>query len=181
MARLGRRALFSLVVVVLGCQKRSAAPPADCDVVAAHAVAFTLGNYAPAEERAPAIAALAASCRSAAVDRDQGACVLAARDVWRAAACAPALFPGVRVDGDCDAIAAKIGAMVAPPNQGAVPPEADAMATKVVAAVRTSCREDGWPEPFKACVLTSSTSELNACEKLAPADLKIKLAARITP
>lgn len=173
-----------LATLAGACQREGHGPPADCTTVGTHAAAFELGNYAPPETRAPTVAKFVARCKAAGVDQRQGACVLAAKDVWSAAVCAPRLFPDVKIDGDCDAIARKIGeAMRKQYGSGpSVPPDMQRMADRVAGALRTSCAQDGWPDALKACMLATRDilDDGKACEKLTSPELTAKLQARLT-
>jgi hypothetical protein len=169
---------FALLVAV-GCQREGSGPPADCQAVGTHAAAFSLGNYAPVEERAPTVARFVARCREVGVDQRQGACVLAAADVWSAAVCAPRLFPDVKVGGDCDAIARRIGDVLR--KEMSTNPAMAPLATKATAAMRASCEQDGWTPALKSCVMASRDllREMDQCEKLITRELKAKIDARM--
>jgi hypothetical protein len=70
-------------------------PPADCALVAEAVASLELGNYAPREERAGRVVALAAACREQHVSKDEGACLLGATTVLEATYCPkPLIAPG---------------------------------------------------------------------------------------
>lgn len=157
-------------------------PPADCAAVGAHVASFKLGNYATPEERAPAVAEAQAACERARVSKEQGVCLLAARDRWSAATCAPAMFPDVDLkDGSCDAIGEKIGEMIfrADPSASS---DKTALQHRVIGAIVDSCREDGWPEKLRACMVAAPPTDqgMKSCEPLMPKDLQDKVSARMS-
>lgn len=174
-----KRLSWSVLALVAACQSKPA-PAGDCQVVGERAASFELGNYAPAEERAPAIARMVERCRSAGVDAKQATCLAAAPDVWTAAACAPKMFPDVKVSGDCAQLASRLGAEMM--TQMGSDPTMRAMVDRMTAAVRTSCDQDGWPPGLKACALAAPEmlKGMNDCEHLVPPELKKKLEARMT-
>ena len=175
-----QRLSWIALVVVAACQSKGPASAGDCQAVGERAAAFELGNYAPAEARAPAIARMVERCRTAGVDAKQAACVIAAKDTWTAAACAPKLFPEVKVGGDCEQLASRMGAEMM--TQMGSEPKLRAMVERMAAAVRSSCDQDGWPPALKACALAAPEmlKGLNACEHLVPPALQSKLQARMT-
>ncbi len=172
---------IAIALTTLACQKQGAGPPADCEAVGSYAAAFELGNYAPPEERAPTIARFVARCREVGVDQRQGACVLAAKDVWGAATCAPKLFPNVKVGGECDAIARKLGDALRSQMGQVADPKMLGMFAKVATAIRASCDSDGWTPALKACVLAAPDmlQGMDKCETHVTPELKSKLEARM--
>lgn len=62
-------------------------PGADCDAVAEALASIELGNYAPKDQRAPRVTALAAICRTQNLSKDDGACILTAHTKDELALC----------------------------------------------------------------------------------------------
>lgn len=176
-----KRLSWIALVMVAACQSKGPASTGDCQAVGEHAAAFELGNYAPPEERAPTIARMVERCRSAGIDAKQAACVIAAKDTWTAAACAPKLFPDVKVGGDCDQLASRMGAELSVQMGSSSDPKIRSMVERMIGSVRSSCEQDGWPPALKACALAAPEmlKGMNACEHLVPPALQQKLQARM--
>ena len=155
-------------------------PPADCAAVGAHLAGFRLGNYATPEERAPVVAEYQAACDRHHVDQEQGRCLLAARDRWTAAACAPKLFPEIdRTSTSCARVVERINVLLDQQMAGG-PPELAEMRAKITAVLGASCEEDRWPPALRACMLEAATADkLEACEAVMPEGLEQKLNQRI--
>jgi xanthine/CO dehydrogenase XdhC/CoxF family maturation factor len=154
-------------------------PAADCIAVAESLASLELGNYAPREQRAAVVAVKRAACETAMVSKDEGKCLDAAHDKYAVAACVPRMFPDVAVGsgsagGSCDAIAARMRALIAKKD-----PAQDKMIAAATAVVRASCAEDGWPESFKQCLLASVDADMRACESQMPPGLQQRMQDRM--
>ncbi|MBL8623544.1 MAG: hypothetical protein JNK64_19710 [Myxococcales bacterium] len=182
-----RQLALCVALALVGCQKTGGGgggPPADCDKVGPAAAAFELGNYAPPETRAPTVARFVKACRDTGVDAKQGECLMTAKDVWSAALCAPKMFPDVKVDGQCDVVAAKLRDAIAKQFGGGAgaPPEMAKLPERAATAIKDSCNQDGWPPAMKACLAnaTDPLQDWKGCEHLASPELTSKLQARMT-
>ena len=82
-------------------------PAADCRPVAERLSSVRLGNYAPREEREPAIREIAALCERAQLSKKEGRCLLEAGSDDELAACPFPLLPELAGDKDgCRALGA---------------------------------------------------------------------------
>jgi hypothetical protein len=156
----------------------------DCGEVAEQLASIDLGNYAEPGTRAPAVARYRAACDAARISRDEQLCLTKARDRWRAAQCAPRLFPEPPApSGECAAIVARIrDAMVV---QAAYTGDAT-MRTwfdRTLVVLRESCEQDGWPAAVVQCALTADGSGGglgSACTRQMPPALQQRLQERMT-
>ncbi len=161
-------------------------PPADCQTIADLVTSMDLGNYATPEDRAPVAARYKAACAKGLVSKDQGACLEAATDKWAAAQCAPSMFPELAAPPagattDCGAIVDKLRVAMSAQMGNVSDPQITKMLTLAMDVVRDSCREDGWPDVFKQCILASAstTDAMTACENQMPPGLQQKMTTRM--
>ncbi|MBA3538920.1 MAG: hypothetical protein H0T79_04770 [Deltaproteobacteria bacterium] len=162
-------------------------PQANCTVVADVLASKELGNYAPAEQRAPTVAAKQAACVAAHVSKDEAKCLGQARDKWAQAQCVPRMFPeiasGKGTTAECGILIDKMRATMNQEFGQGSDPQSQKMVGAAITAIRTSCMEDGWPTAFKKCIGDSSSSTdqnaMRGCEKEMPPGPKEKLMARM--
>lgn len=157
-------------------------PPADCRDVAEQLASFELGNYAEPETRAPVVAQHQAACETTRVSRDEGDCVVKARDRWAAAQCVPRLFPELASSStaDCAEVAAKI--RTATQKQMGTAQNARMMkwAEQVSAIMRESCEQDHWPDALKKCMLASDGAAFTpGCNQQTPPSLQQRIQERL--
>jgi hypothetical protein len=127
-------------------------PPADCAKVAKALDYLTLGNYAPADERAAFDERVARECQAAMLTKEEGDCILAAKSRQQLAGC-----PRPLVLGDCAKMADHVLKNVAPREPG----EADFRDREGMIA---QCKELGITREQEACVLKAlSAAELRTC------------------
>ncbi|MEO8700971.1 MAG: hypothetical protein ABI867_13065 [Kofleriaceae bacterium] len=162
-------------------------PPADCTLIGNALASIDLGNYADLEDRAPVVAKYKAQCEQAYVTKEEGQCIVKARDQWSASQCAPKLFPQLAAgsgSGDCVKVRDKIRAaynaqQVASFNSQ---PSTAKWFELTMQVVQQSCEQDGWPDAVKQCILAGTANNpnaLQACNQTMPPALQQKLQDRM--
>lgn len=158
-------------------------PPADCKAIGEQLASIDLGNYAEVETRTPVVAKYTAACEKAYVTKEQGECIEKVSDTWGASQCAPDMFPELKSTGgsDCQTIANRIRAQMGKQMSGA-DPQTTQLFNKMMTVIKTSCEQDGWPGPFKQCVLAAGENQdaMNKCNGLMPAAMQQKMTERMS-
>ena len=152
-------------------------PPADCNDVAQTLTSLELGNYAPPEERAPVVARYKAKCEAAMVSKEEGACLVKARDLPTGTACVPSMFAAGAGSGsaDCADVVRRVREAVAADAVGSD-------AQRLIDQMQASCTEDAWPEPLKRCIVAAKPRDraaLDKCNELMPKELQDKIQQRM--
>lgn len=162
-------------------------PPADCQAVADYMATMELGNYAELDVRQPLIVKYKGACVAAKISSAQGECLTKAKEQFAAWQCAPAMFPGAIEEGKAacgPAIAnlrttftQSLGVASAPLAPGDIDP-----VEIILAAMRASCEEDGWPAALLHCMQSarSDPKQLMVCNNQMPPELQQKLAQRVS-
>jgi hypothetical protein len=121
------------------------------------------------------------------VSKEQGECIAKATDKVSAFQCAPLMFPemgkAAQATGDeCDQIMKLMRSYMQRSMGGAQDPQTTRMLEGVLTAMGQSCAQDGWPAPFKQCILSAgdNTDALNKCNASMPPDIQQKMTERMT-
>ncbi|HEY4056423.1 MAG TPA: hypothetical protein VGM39_07430 [Kofleriaceae bacterium] len=162
-------------------------PPADCEVVANQLTSFDLGNYAEPEQRAPLVAKYKTACEKAFVNKEQGACMAHANDVFAAKQCAPLMFPelssannGSAATGTAcaEAIASERAVLA---KQLGGDPQSSTMLDASMSVMLQACEQDKWPATLVACMKDAKAlDDFAGCNHLMPPDLQQKLTERVS-
>lgn len=161
-------------------------PPADCAKVAEKLSGYRLDNYAPRDERRRVIDELTRLCRDAHLTEEEGRCILGAQGRAAIASCPRPLLPELTGDpSGCVVFAKHFAELVLAKlaADGADPARLTGHRGELTGALDTSCRDDGWTDAARACVLDASSMDAaeRACESALPDELQRKIRDRIGP
>jgi hypothetical protein len=146
------------------CSKSEPAPAAPasphCRAAAETLAAFSLGNYAPREEREAAVKPIEAECARAGLTDAEATCLAAATSKQAALACPRVLTDELRAldrvggRGKCRPALLALH-FTAEQELAKAPPEQLAQAREMIALVKgvvaESCARDAWPDDVFAC------------------------------
>ena len=168
----------ALVAACQGSAPPVGPPPTYCAAVADKLAALALGSDATPADRATFVAAQLVACTAADVTVAEGECIGKATDRWLAARCAPRLFPDAAPSeaADCGDVIARLTRAIPDLSAG------DG-SIQLMAVLKVSCVEDGWPDTLKRCMLDAKadpTGGFKACSQNMPPAIKDKVTARIT-
>ncbi len=161
-------------------------PPADCAKVAEKLSGYRLDNYAPRDERRRVIDELTRLCRDAHLTEEEGRCILGAQGRAAIASCPRPVLPELTGDPTgCMVFATHFTELVldALATDGADPARLTGYRGEVTGALDASCRDDGWTDAARRCVLdaTSMDTAERSCDATLPREVQRKVRDRIGP
>lgn len=148
-----------------------APPPVACPDVGDKLASFKLGNYAAPADRTKLVGELTGACDEARLTADEGKCIMAAKSRFELSRCPRPLLPeAIALANDksgCDAVSARLETQAREEILKSASPD-DPMVKalpQIVAAAKTACLEDQWPDAVKGCISDASSKDMDACFK----------------
>jgi hypothetical protein len=174
--------------LALACSKSEPAPARaaspHCRAAAETLAGFSLSNYAPAEERAAAVAPIEAECARAGLTDAEARCLADATSKQTALACPRVLTPDlVAIDravgrGKCRPLLLAVH-LSTEDELARIPEERLAEAQEMIAMVKAtlsrSCTRDPWPDAVFACLEETPIDRGADCLQQLPMEIQMQL------